>query len=935
MRAKTAPPQLRAADLRPEQLARVTDAAKAPLLLVHAPAGYGKTTLVAAAAAELGWQCVWYRLDRLDADPESFLRSLVCAVRLGFPSLSKTQFDEARREAVKEKAAIANLVSELGEELAHVGVGPKYIILDDYDAVEPQGRFDAAISAILRLLPPTVHLAVLCRRRPAFATAKLELEGGLGEISYRDLLLDQGQTARAFERLSGAAPTPAVLEELRELTEGWAAGVVLAGKAAGQAAPEAPWQSLDELAVERAVLPYLADEVYEGLPVELREFLKRTCFLEAVTAALAEAVSASPDAQRLLEHLLTHELFTFAGPSGMTRYHPLFRRFLGRQLIREEGADAHRALQRRSADALAEHGHFVAALDLYLALGELQTTLTLLQRRGTELIDECGDGLLQRWVDALRSASATDSSWTPLVEGRRLFRRGHLASAREQLESALSTLSEEASGRYLAHRALARHCYLTNLDEEAVEYARTALKAATDRRQEAESLVMLAQTLSSTCRWQELDETMATLGALVDAPPRVTAEVAYLEVQRAHMTGDVRQALFAAEKALPLARRHASREEAGNLLNGIARLNLFLGHYGRATQHLTEAKKECAAHRLHRTAAAAQLTDAALLAQAGKSDAALALLDQVAAERHARDNAALQYEVEALRGDTLRRAGCLDGAEQAYDHAIRIIASSDGPPYDRLSTRLDLAFTVHLRGSHLKAATQIQHLMDEAARLQFLFLYAKARLYLGVISAGSDGPSPGDLGSPCEELLRLGHLDFLGQELAASMRAARALTANDIDEAPLLEVFGAIACQTKGPEVLSSLAQVSDRVGLLAVEAAHRHMPMDGCSRMLAELRRHRSRRVRDRARRLLIADNRGRLFPELTPREEEILALLAEGSTNQQIAEQLLLTLATVKTHVHRILTKTGACGRLAAAVAYKRRAAEKAGLRDRRALT
>lgn len=80
---------------------------------------------------------------------------------------------------------------------------------------------------------------------------------------------------------------------------------------------------------------------------------------------------------------------------------------------------------------------------------------------------------------------------------------------------------------------------------------------------------------------------------------------------------------------------------------------------------------------------------------------------------------------------------------------------------------------------------------------------------------------------------------------------------------------------------------------------------------------------MRDRARRRLLAGDGGRLFPELTPREEEILAVLAGGGSNQDVADKLSLTLSTVKTHVHRILTKIEANGRLAAAVAYQKRAA------------
>lgn len=919
--AKTAAPRLRGVSLRSEQLARVAEDAQRRVLLVRAPAGYGKTSLVAAAAAALGWRCVWYRLDSQDEDPECFLGSLTEAAGC-LTSTGREPFGE-RAEALGEELPATALAAKVAASLGGGQDEQLFYVLDEYDALASTERFDETIATLLPLLPEAVHLVILSRTRPKFATAKLELDGDLGEITYRDLALDREQIARAFEQQSGGSLPPRALERLLELSEGWAAGVVLAARAArGMDAPELE-RSLDELALERAVFPYLSAEVYEAQPSEVREFLRQTCFLRSMTVALAEAVAMSPDARRLLERLIEEELFTFAGPQGAARYHPLFRRLLERTTVREEEADAYRALKRRCADALVAFGLAPQAVELYLELGELKATLGLLKSGGTGLLDKCGDALLQQWVDALVGDSTADSSWATLIEARRLFRRGHLVPAREQLELASAALSGDADGRYLAERALARHSYLTNHDEQAVDHARQALAAAADRHQVAEGLVTLAQTLSATCRWQELDETLAKFDAILDAPPELTTEIAVLEAQRAYMAGDVRKALAAAESALGLARRHAGREVAASLQNGVAALSLLLGDYESAERHLAQTQKECAAHQLSKAGAEAQLTEAALRAQKGRSDQALLLLDRVAEERYARDNAALQFEVEALRGATLRRAGRPEAAAHAYEQAVRIIASG-GPPYDRVGAQLDLAFTLYLRSADRRTATQVQQLMDEAARLQFLFHYAKGRLYLGLMSAGSDDPLAGDLSLPCEELLRLGHLDFLGQELCAHPQALHSLAAAEVDDALLVDILATIACQARGPEVLSSWAHLDERAGILAVEAARRRMPAEGRRRLQSELRRHPSRRVRDRARRTLIAGDSGRLFPELTPREEEILALIAEGAANRQIAEQLSLTVATVKTHVHRILTRIGASGRLGAAVVYKQRAAE-----------
>lgn len=216
----------------------------------------------------------------------------------------------------------------------------------------------------------------------------------------------------------------------------------------------------------------------------------------------------------------------------------------------------------------------------------------------------------------------------------------------------------------------------------------------------------------------------------------------------------------------------------------------------------------------------------------------------------------------------------------------------------------------------------MQQLMDEAAHARLLFQYAKARFDLGVLELARGGPA-GGLGSPCLELVRLGHLDFLAQELVTYPESAADLLTAEIDEAALREALAAVARQPRGPALLASLAEASSRDGLRVVEATRGQLAREQRLWLLAELRRHPSKRVRDRARRMLLLGEEGRLFPELTPREEEILVLLSEGKANQDIAGQLALTLATVKTHVHRIFTKTSARNRLAAAVLYRERAA------------
>jgi ATP/maltotriose-dependent transcriptional regulator MalT len=925
--AKTAPPEGHAAYLRDEQLQRVAEAAEAQLVVVRAPAGYGKTTLVAGAADKLGWQCVWYRLDSSDEDPASLLVSLVAAIRLHRPELAELP------TASDSEADDADITAAVFADLTQGIEGHLHLVLDEYDTLASTEKLDETMAALLLVLPPTLRLVVVGRRRPGFASVKLELDGRLVEIGYRDLLLDREQTASAFERTTGFAPKPEALTALIELTEGWPAGVALTAKAACWADPNSLEEAIRGKGLEHAVFSYFAAEVWKTLTTEVQQFLTDTCCLEPVTPELAAAVTGSSQAERLLERLRAGDTFAIPDASGEAlRYHPLWRRFLQARVLQEEGAEAYRVLQNRSADALAACGQLSAAIELYLTLGELQSTLAVLEAHGTEALDECDDRLLMRWLEALRSATEDELGWPALVEGRRLSRGGHLGTARELLESAGAALNANRRGRYLAQRALAQHCYVTGRDEEAISHVKLALEAAADRREEAETLADLARVLSGAGRWRDLDEAIAAFHALGTAHPGLRARMASLEAHRAYIAGDVRSALAAAERALPLVRRHGSKEEVANLLNAAATLSLFRAHYTEAWEYLDEALERCGTDGLARLSAELAVTHAALCAQSGDVDKAVAALADLLGRPGSKANGSLRFEALFLRGATLRRAGRLEEAEASYREAQDTLGQGS-PLYDRLAVQLDLAFTCHLRGSEPPADLRMGRLVDEAAHAHLLFHYAKARFYAGVIDVNPDAISAEDLVSPCEELTRLGHLDFLGQELAAQPLVTDALAAVGSDHSSVIEALAAVACQTGGPALLASLAKEGERSGLLIVEAVRGRLAPRQRRWLLGELRRHPSRRVRDRARGALLPSAEGRLFPELSPREEEILASLADGETNQAIAVRFSLTLATVKTHVHRILGKLGARGRLAAAVVYRQRATdsiEKAGGHD-----
>ena len=901
--AKTSPPRLQAPSIRADQFAAVAAAAQAQLLLVRAPAGYGKTTLVAAAADELDWPCVWYRLDALDADAHEFLAALGRALDERLPG-----FDARLREAPgpADRPTAAKTAALLAGEIARLAPGELYLILDDYGKLAGEEAFNAALAALLAYAPPSVHVVLLSRARPGFATARLAMDGELAELRRDRLHMDAAQVAAVVEERSGRRPVPAEAEELLAMTEGWPAGVVLA---AGSAEPSEP------------IGAYLAEEVYGGLAAEERSFLLRSSCLHSMTPALAATVTGVRDAGRLLAGLEAHGAFTFAGPvPGAYHCHPLLRGFLGAQVTAEGGQDALMALQARSARALAGHGRAPEAIRLYLEAGDAGATVELLRAEGYGLLRRCEQNLLSPWVDALRGAGEEFSGWATLLQGHRLSVAGDLADSRRRLDAGLAALSNDPGGSYLCLRALTYCCYMQGSTDEAISYARQALEASSER-DAPESLFALAQALSATGRWDGLDEVEAQFAASGNASPELAADMTMLAVHRDYTSGDVRAALARGEAELASVLGSASRLTAASFLLALAAFNLFACRYPKGAGLLDEVHREVDALGPHMVGLQMDVVRGMYLAQQGRLRECLGLLDGLRAEPLAQSSRDMRFNIAFVEAVALRRAGEPGRAAHSCQRALATI-NPDSTVYDRLDVLTETAYLEGLGGARRHALARLHQLRHEAEQLGLRFHAGKAGFFAGALElrAGDDGSA--ELGRSCSELLALGQLDFLGQELAAVPDVAAQLAAAGVTEDELRELLRVSALQVGGPALVASLAGHDPRLLALSISLARTDLPEREASELLQALRRHRSREVRDRARRVDLGPwVPARLFLELTDREEEVLALLAEGCSNAEIARRLVLTIGTVKTHVHRILTKTETHGRLAAAVLYRKR--------------
>jgi LuxR family maltose regulon positive regulatory protein len=347
---------------------------RGPLTLVAAPAGYGKTLLLASWAAGAGppGPVAWVRAGPGDHHPPRFWAQVLAALR--------------EAEVAPPDGPLAGLdppPAEIGDGFLQAFAGglselrrPLVLIVDDLHEAAGQA-VEGQLRLLLRQAPPQLRLVVASRADPALGLHRLRVAGQLGEIREAELAFTLEEAA-ALLADQGVELSGGELETLWRRTEGWAAGLRLAALSL-RGHPQ-PGRFVADLAGDdRAIAGYLVEEVLAAQPPELRAFLLRTAVADRLCGVLADALTGGSDGARVLARLERGHVFTSAaGPSRTWyRYHPLFAELL-RAELRHEHAGELPGLHRRAAAWFAGNGRPVEAVRHALAAGDAELAAELL-----------------------------------------------------------------------------------------------------------------------------------------------------------------------------------------------------------------------------------------------------------------------------------------------------------------------------------------------------------------------------------------------------------------------------------------------------------------------------------------------------------------------------------------------------------------------------
>jgi LuxR family transcriptional regulator, maltose regulon positive regulatory protein len=416
-------------DLRPglvprrELVAGLVDGRSRKLVLVCAPAGWGKTVLLSEWAAAEARPFAWVSLDRGDADPVRFWSYVIAAVRGVEPGVG-----EAAQAALPAAGPdlIDAVVSPLINDLAALS-RQLVIVLDDYHLVHAEA-VHASVGFLLRYLPRSVQLVIATRADPPLPLAGLRAAGEIGEIRAARLCFSDSEADALLNGSLGLALDPADVELLRERTEGWAAGLQLAALSL-QAHQDQHAFVAAFSGDERHIGEYL-HEILAEQPEALCEFLLRTSILERLCAPVCDALTGVGDAAARLDQIERSNLFLIPLDPRREwyRYHHLFRDLLRHELARvspELIAELHRRAYRWHVRA----GMVDDAIAHATKAGDVAEAGELIAQHWRPLLNVGQGETVARWIDELPSGAA-------LADARLCLARGWVALLLGQFDAA-------------------------------------------------------------------------------------------------------------------------------------------------------------------------------------------------------------------------------------------------------------------------------------------------------------------------------------------------------------------------------------------------------------------------------------------------------------------------------------------------------------------
>ena len=876
--------------LRPRLAGRLNEGLAQGLVLVCAPAGYGKTVLLAEWVRSGQRPAAWLSLDAADNDPARFWRHAVAALERGGLEISQQIGPLLGPPAPSSfEPLLAALINEM---TVRPGDGEAVLVLDDYHAITSP-LVHESIGFLLEHRPAGICVVLASRSDPPLRLARLRARGQLAELRAADLRFTAAEAAALLgQEAAGSALPDEVMAALAARTEGWAAGLQLAALSLrGQ--DDVTGFVAAFTGSHRYVLDFLAEEVLERQDGQTRVFLLGTSVLERLSGPLCDAVTGRSGSQALLEQVERAGLFLVPLDEvrGWWRYHHLFADLLRARLEKEQPGRVVQ-LHRNASGWYEQHGLADDGIRHAVAAGDMAWAARLIEQYFDEFYYLRGEAeTIQRWLSALPGDLVRSRPRLLLAQAQMAAASGHVDEVErsaDAAERACGDANEEPFDPTVGRAAsmlvnvpgqvALERSYLAQLRGDAEGTAEFAAQVLACSGEDEWLLSSTARGFLAVAEWlrgrladaeRAFSSSIAGWRAAGQATVAAWGSYQLGQVQRAR--GRLDAAVLTSEQALDAAAGPGGMPlpASGPAYVGLAEVAYQRNELDLALRCVTEGVALCRQFVYTPPLAAGLVTLAWIRQAAGDWAGALAAIEE--AGRASPVPPGLLNPVPAQRANLLLTQGDLSGAAHWAEQCG--LSADDEPAYSREAGHLLLVRVLLAQDRPDVALT----LLDR----------------LGAAAAVQDrSGSIVEIGA-----LRALALAASGEKTAAVISLAEALTLAYpqgylrvfIDEGrPMAALLGRLIAAQR-----ASRAAAEVPLGCLAwLQRAF------DAGAAFADRGQDRPPRVH------------GMVDP-MTSRELEVLRMLAVGKPNQAIARELVVTLDTVKKHVGHLLGKLGAANR------------------------
>ncbi len=835
------------------------------LILVSAPAGYGKTTLLSTWISQTDRRAAWLSLDEEDNDAACFLDYLIASLQTVLPGIGKEMPSlHGVSNPRPSKILLTPLLNEITRSSEDI-----LLVLDDYHVISTQDVHEMMVF-LLHHLPSNLHIAIASRTDPPIRMAKLRARGDLCEVRAADLRFTQDEAVDFFNHLEGLELYFADIKTLVDKTEGWIAGLQLAAISL-QRHPDKGAFLRVFAGDDRHIADYLFEEVLHSLPENVQTFLLETSILDRLNASLCQAVTKQQDSASILSLLERANLFLIPldGRRQWFRYHHLFADLLRLQLDKQHPSQI--PLLHARASEWYENNDYLNLSILHAVKAADIPRLENLVRANTLGMLEIGESVtVDRWLSALPEDTVRNSLWLSVARGWTLMMTGKIEAAEEAVKNLGAFVSDPKTDPDQMKRALgqiaALQAYIADLmgDPAKVEaYARDALEKLSKDDQLA---VAIASMMLATAYNRQGDTTKAEAalqGALAtcETNPYSFAAIDSLCMLSMiqHLNGQLHESAATLRRALDLSNENLARGNRRFPITGLVHVyqSQLLYEWNRLEEGLKEVKQGLA-----------------WLEPCGYTDCVIVGLINEALIYHAmgEDVQAIKIIEKAKR--VSRRIPYWYSRVVGTETWLRALQGESN----------EVADALHEQEAMLSQEPEIHRGM--------LYRYL-AKIYL------AQGRYP-DAAQLLQRVVPLtdqqGSQDRLIRILV--LQAVALFGLGDEDQA-LAHIQRAIELAKPGGYVRVFLDEGEPAAQLL-YRAAQKGVHPAYCMRLLDEFSKHILRMDG-------ISGESAELVEPLSQREIEVITYIARGCTNQEIARDLHLSLYTVKSHARNIFGKLG----------------------------